>query len=184
MSDSEKIIKKIVSKNNHWKVDLLSRWREIVGSWEKQVKIEAILDKTLILGVCHPAVAHQLLMSSDLFMSKLKKMVPNCKIERLAFKTVDFKTEEQKAKEEKVESLDGEQQLSITNPFGLGSNNVPLNKKELKSLDSVCCERLKKLLRSFYARCKRKEALNAQALQIQSQSYLDSGVDFSLFGYG
>lgn len=184
MSNPTKIIKKIISKDNHWKVDLLSSWQEITRLSASQIRIEAILDKTLVLGVAHPAVAHQLSMSSQALMAKLKKIVPNCKVERLAFRTVDFQSETENQQESASDAQDGEQQLSITSTLATGGQEVYLNKKELQSLDSVCCERLKKLLRKFYARCKRKEAFNAQALPKSPTTSISGITSFDLFSYG
>lgn len=164
MTDAAKLIKKIIPKNSHWKIDLLNNWQEITNLAGSQLKIESILDKTLVIGVPHPAIAHQLSMVCQALLEKLRTLVPECKIERFAFKTVDFLSKNNKVEtKETIESSESrERQLSIQNPIGLFGFEINLNQKEMQSLDTVCCQRLKKLLHKFYVRCKKKEALNAK----------------------
>jgi hypothetical protein len=176
MSDIAKRIKKLVLKESHWKVDLLVGWQTIRQLSSSQVKIEAILDKTLVLGVPHPAIAQQLSIYSKEIFLKLKEIAPSNKIERLFFQTVECTNVEIIKPKSAEQKVNGERQLSIciTAPFYW--KNMFLTEKELKSLDSVCCKRLKQLLQKFYARCKRKEALNAEASNSQpnTMAFVDS----------
>lgn len=188
MADPTKLIKKIIPQNSHWKIDLLNNWQEITTLAGSNLKIESILDKTLVVGVPHPAIAHQLSMVCQALLEKLKSIVPDCKIERLAFKIVDFCSKEKapfcQKTDKKPEPENKEHQLSIQNPFGLFGFEISLNQKEMKSLDSVCCQRLKKLLHKFYVRCKKKEAFNAKNVSKQERTqFLAKNVLLNLCGY-
>lgn len=185
MIDAAKLIKKIIPKNSHWKIDLLNNWQEITNLAGSKLKIESILDKTLVLGVPHPAIAHQLSMACQALLEKLKKVVPECRIERFAFKIVDFCSKNTKNEIlQTPEPENKEHQLSIQNPIGLFGFEINLNQKEMQSLDSVCCQRLKKLLHKFYVRCKKKEAFNAKRISGQQNAkFLAKNSLLSLCGY-
>ncbi len=167
MSNVTKLIKTMVSAESHWKIDLLMGWQSIRQLSGGQIKIEAILDKTLVLGVPHPAIAQQLSICSKEIFAKLKQISPNNKIERLYFQTVDFAKIDVVKNNITEHKPNKEQQLSLCANTPHYWKTMSLTEKELKSLDSVYCKRLKQLLQKFYARCKRKEALNAQTNKLQ-----------------
>ena len=164
MSDATKLLKKIVSKDNHWKVELLHGWQQIQLLQNYKVTIEFILDKTLVLGVLHPTIAQQLTMHITQILQQLKQICPQHKIEKLAFRTIDAKKNHNQKKNpnDKTKYIK-ELQLSLCSTSQYSWQGIILNQKELKSLDSVCCQRLKKLLQKFYAKCKHKEWLHAHA---------------------
>lgn len=176
MAEAEKLLKKLISKENHWKLDLLAGWHAIQQFASGQVKIQVILEKTLVLAVPHPAIAQQLSISAKQVFAKLKEISPYNTIERLAFQVVDFDAIAPKKKSTPEQKIDAEQQLSICHITPNSWKTIILSEKELKSLDSVCCKGLKQALKNFYARCKRKEALNVQNKKFQPKAitFVDS----------
>ncbi len=174
MSNPSLFIKKIVSKDCHWKIDLLQKWQKIASTPQNKIRIEAILDQTLVLGVPHPAIAHQLSMASDVLLEKIHKLVPNNPLKKLTFRIVNFteRPKETKPKPQKNREIQLNIDSVIEGPNGL----LKLNEKELKSLDSIYCKHLKQALWKFYTKCKHKEKMYAKSFQRQecSTSFVDN----------
>lgn len=180
MIKAEELIRKFILKDKQWKVDLLSKWQTIQSLSNNPIKIQVILDKTLVLGVSHPAIAQQLSMSAKQILKKLKELAPSNTIERLAFQVIDVDASNENKLEKKNKIVEektvNEQQLSICHTQLNYWKILTLSEQESKSLNLVCCTRLKQALKNFYARCKRKEALNVQnqRKQVKDIAFVDS----------
>jgi hypothetical protein len=135
------LLKNFIPSEHNWKLALFEKWPSIIGKLEGKVRIEKILNNVLVLGVCHPAWAQELLLLSPMLKKKINALFNEEKITVIRFKTVSFN--------KKIRKPRFVQAFPKNN-----AEPIVLNSKERLTLNGVKNENLKKELERYCLRCK------------------------------
>src|SRR5579872_5324196 len=85
------ILQSLIHPEKNWKTDLLYKWNEIIGPLHTKVRIEKILDDTLILGVFHSCWMQELYLLSPLLIKTINEKLDQPYIKQIRFKQVVLK---------------------------------------------------------------------------------------------
>jgi len=132
------LLQSFVDKKRDWKVDLLYKWRDIIGSLHDKVRIEKIHNDTLILGVFHPCWMQELYLLSPLLLKTINEKLDQHYIKQLRFKHVCIK--KNTYKKEQVQTIP---QDTI----------VRLTYEDERVLTRITDTTLRDALRAFRIRC-------------------------------
>ena len=145
VSKVERLLMRVVDRGCWWKLNLLSRWRDVVGGMADHVWVERVDGGVLILGVEHPCWAQELSLMSDRLLERVREIVGGSRVKRVCFRVMD----------RVVRSERGECQLSVLgNSVGRVVGRVRLTGDEEAELALVRDDELRALMRSFYEGCK------------------------------
>jgi len=75
-----------VFKKKAWKCDLLRNWNHIMGPLCKKVRVEKILDDTLVLGVTNSCWMQELYLLSSLIIKTINQNLDKPRIKQIRFK--------------------------------------------------------------------------------------------------
>ena len=137
-----KILVDIIPEQHLWKLQLFNNWDSIIGNLKDKVRIEKIYEKSLILGVCHPAWAQELLFLSPVIKKKINTIFQEEKIKNIKFRIVSFKKKQKNnSKKSRPKNKNLEHCLTITEHSTLEA----LKNKELAGVLEHFCMRCKKI---------------------------------------
>jgi hypothetical protein len=128
-----------------WKVILLSKWDEIIGSLKDKVIIDKIHKGVLVLGVAHPAWAQELLMLSPLLLQKINACLEKQYITAIRFKFIDVAA---------LKSYKQNQTIFFKSEAGQ-PKNVTLSGREECVIEGIKDQDLQQALKGFLVVCKK-----------------------------
>ncbi len=131
------------STQSSWKLSLLQKWPEIMGSLAQQVSIEKILDDSLVLSVRNSSWLQELYLMEQTILSTI-----NQSLDRPRFKQLRFKQKEQKLRTPKKR-----EKAIVKKTFA----PVQFTAQEKKALNNVLDPVLRSGLESFLIRCHREK---------------------------
>lgn len=132
----------IIPQKHQWKMKLFAAWDDIIGHLKNKVRIEAVQDNSITLGVCHPAWAQELHMLAPILKKKFNNALQEDRIKKIHFRTVCFSQRPCSMANKKIHK----QQVSKEHCFNI---------LEHTQLESVKNKDLKQALEIFYIRCKK-----------------------------
>jgi len=142
--DIKNIINTILGNKNSWKIKLLRNWPDIIGNLKNKVRIERIIDETLILGVYDSCLLQELYLLSPVLLKTINEKLENTPIKKLRFKQAGIK------KVKKVKSNKIRREIKKT---------IELTAKENKTLKKIKDPDLKNALKKFLIRCHKEKDL-------------------------
>lgn len=134
----KKVLPDLLNIKQNWKSNLLYNWPNIIGQLAKQMRIEKIDSKTLIIGVYEPAWMQELFLLSKFIIDKVNSSLGEDYIENLRFKLVE-KNKALKSKNQNIEKKI--------------KKNCELNLNQKLVLDHIKDEQLKEHLYNFFLNC-------------------------------
>src|SRR5579872_4876165 len=90
------ILQSLIHPEKNWKTDLLYKWNEIIGPLHTKVRIEKILDDTLILGVFHSCWMQELYLLAPLLIKTINEKLDQPYIKEIRFKNIGTKQHKKK----------------------------------------------------------------------------------------
>ncbi len=122
---------------SNWKLQLLANWDSIMGNLKTKVRLEKILDDTLILGVSDSCWMQELYLLSPLLLNQINNALETPRIKYVKFKKASFSA----AKKKELQ----DQEKKIT--------PIVFSKAEEHALSKIHDAELKKVLEKFLFRC-------------------------------
>lgn len=138
--DLKNILQLIINPEKNWKTDLLYRWKEIIGPLHTKVRIEKVMDDTLVLGVFHSCWMQELYLLSPLLIKTINEKLDQPYIKQIRFKQVGLKKETIKKTLVKTTQ----------------KKEVSLSEKDEHALAKIADPILRNTLRAFRMRCHRE----------------------------
>ena len=138
--DLKNMLQTIINPDKSWKTDLLYRWKEIIGPLHTKVRIEKVMDETLVLGVFHSCWMQELYLLSPLLIKTINEKLDQPYIKQIRFKQVGVKKEKIKTP-------------TIKNAQ---KKEVFLGEKDERTLAKIADPTLRDALRAFRIRCHRE----------------------------
>lgn len=83
--DVTQLLLMIFPSDQRWKIVLFERWGDIIGKLREHARIEKLHEKTLTIGVSHPAWAQELHMLSSVLKKKINAALGCERIETIRF---------------------------------------------------------------------------------------------------
>ena len=146
MENPIKIVEKIVSKHNLWKIHVFQAWSKIMGGLKNKVKIEQIEGDSIILGVKHPAWGQEI----SFFSSTIKKRI-NEEIKETRIKSIKIKVCASFYKKQRLFTPVFEKKLDETIKEDCMTISEHINLEAIKNND------LKNSMKMYYFLCKSKK---------------------------
>ncbi|MBL4588437.1 DUF721 domain-containing protein [Candidatus Babeliales bacterium] len=146
------ILFNIIPTEFRWKFLLLNQWSDIIGSLEGKVHIKQIHEHVILLSVSHPCWAQELLMMSNMLKRKINKVIGCDTIKEIRFSYKSFVKHELKKKTPLHNNSLSDRQLSLL--------SSTMTNHETEALNTIQEPELQKILKKFYATCKRKQILS------------------------
>ncbi len=131
------LLHKIINTEKNWKIDLLYRWNDIIGSLHNKVRIEKIHDDILILGVIHSCWMQELYILSPLLIKTINEKLDQPHIKEIRFKHVGVKKSKQ----------------NIIRPQATIKKNITLSTQDERTLAKIADPVLREALKTFRMRC-------------------------------
>lgn len=128
------------SKHPDWKIQLLSKWENIVGELKSRMAIAKVLDDTIFIGVYEVHWMQELYLLSPILMEKINKSLENPYIKNIRFKLIKEKIKKEKV-EKKIKKSNKPRKM------------VKLSKQQTNALKKINDEDLRIALHSFLSRC-------------------------------
>jgi hypothetical protein len=133
----KELLQTLINPDKNWKTDLLYRWKEIIGPLHTKVRIEKVIDDTLILGVFHPCWMQELYLLSPLLIKTINEKLDQAYIKQIRFKQVSLKKET----------------IATIATKNKPKKEVFLSKKDELALTKIADPALRDALRAFRIRC-------------------------------
>ncbi len=138
------LLSSFVVKQDEWKIKLFNNWDKVLGNLSDKVVILKAERHMLILGVTHPAWAHEMFMLSDVLKERINSLFGREQIKYIRFKIVKKQNVVKHIK--KVER----KKNTVENKKDLG-----LSRSEYLSLTKIKDPELKDFLKEFCLKTKR-----------------------------
>lgn len=148
---SEKIgllLTKIIPQEHRWKLELFAQWDTIIGNLREKVRIEKVTERSIVLGVCHPAWAQELFFLIPLLKQKINAVLRNHVISDIRVRTTYHPPKQQNPAPDRAQygTINAEQRGQLTEQC--------LTISEHTSLETVKNKELQSALAQFCLRCK------------------------------
>lgn len=144
------ILTKVIAQDHMWKTKLFNCWHSIIGSMNSKVRIESISKDCLVLGVCHPAWAQELVFLTPMLKKKINETLQEERIKTIHFKTVDFS-------KRKLPTTINDQPIHIEQQTEVCEHCFTF--MEHSALQSVASDELRNELAKFYVRCQKRNSV-------------------------
>ena len=131
------------STQTSWKLSLLQKWPEIMGSLAQHVSIEKISDDSLTLSVRNSSWLQELYLMEQTILTTI-----NQSLDRPRFKQLRFKQKEQKPRNPQ------KREIAIVKET---LTPVQFTAQEKKALSNITDSVLRSALESFLIRCHREK---------------------------
>jgi hypothetical protein len=132
------ILQSLIHPEKNWKTDLLYKWNEIIGPLHTKVRIEKILDDTLILGVFHSCWMQELYLLSPLLIKTINEKLDQPYIKQLRFKHIGIKQHKQISHKPTIIKKKKEIILTKQDECILAKINDPVLREALKAFRIRC----------------------------------------------
>ncbi|HLJ31395.1 MAG TPA: DUF721 domain-containing protein [Candidatus Babeliales bacterium] len=132
------ILQSLIHPEKNWKTDLLYKWNEIIGPLHTKVRIEKILDDTLILGVFHSCWMQELYLLSPLLIKTINEKLDQPYIKQLRFKHIGIKQHKQTSHKPTITKKKKEVILTKQDECILAKINDPVLREALKAFRIRC----------------------------------------------
>jgi len=133
------LLKNIFPAEQEWKMQLMSNWNSILGDLGNKVRIEKILDDTIVCGVQNSCWMQELYMLSPVLIKTINKNLDKPRIKQLRFKKTGTYTEKKTVVKK---------QKRVPLPA-----HIDLTVKQKKALEEIEDNELRKSLEKFLIRC-------------------------------
>lgn len=130
-------------KEQSWKISLLNKWPEIMGTLSNHVSIEKIQDDTIILGVQNSSWLQELYLMGPTILETINKS-----LDQPRFKTIRFKQRGTKIPRKKEHTRSAP---------SFWSAPVTISDSEQRALNRIEDSSLKEVLHAFLVRCHREK---------------------------
>ncbi len=127
-------------KHDDWKIQLLSKWPEIVGDLSTKMRLEEIKNDMLIIGVYESAWLQELFLLSSVIKKIINRSLGQDKIKTLRFKHASTK-----------QSMT--LQPTQAAPTHINCPKIVLNNKEAIALQKIKDTELQEALHAFLSSC-------------------------------
>jgi hypothetical protein len=141
------LLNNFVPANDEWKVKLFNNWDKVLGNLSEKVVILKVERNFLLLGVTHPALAHEMFMLSDILKEKINSLFDRERIKYIRFQIVKKQQNFFVQKDNLFIDKSNDAQIK---------KNLNLNSIEYSNLSKVKDIELKSLLKDFYLKSKRE----------------------------
>ncbi len=142
------LLNNFVPKQDEWKVKLFNNWDKVLGSLSDKVVILKVERNFLLLGVTHPAWAHEMYMLSDVLREKINSLFEYERIKYIKFQVIKKQTSNLKD----TAKLYLNSKHNNTEP-----KKISLNSVEYSNLGKIKDDELKSLLKDFYFKSKKEK---------------------------
>lgn len=137
------LLNSFVLPQDQWKIKLFNNWDKVLGSLAEKVVILKAEKHMLVLGVTHPAWAHEMFMLSDVLKEKINLLLGKEQIKYIRFQIIK-KQYNKNISDKNINILDNKI-----------NKNFSLNKQEYASLTKIKDLELKEVLKEFYFKSKK-----------------------------
>ena len=141
------LLNNFVPTNDEWKVKLFNNWDKVLGNLSEKVFILKVERNFLLLGVTHPALAHEMFMLSDVLKNKINSLFDRERIKHIRFQVV------KKQQNLFAQQVNQDLEKICDQPV---IKKISLNRVEYSSLSKVKDNELKGLLKDFYLKSKKE----------------------------
>ena len=141
----KQLLSNLVDPEHAWKVTLLKNWEQIIGSMKNKVTLETIFDTHLLIGVTHPAWAHELSLLAPIITQKINAVLKEDRIKKLTFRVVNKTTS---AANHTLNQDNNDNRLKNQT-----SRSYSLTIQEYQALETVQDAELRASLELFFIRC-------------------------------
>lgn len=132
-------------KQQGWKIDLLNKWPEIMGTLAQHVSIEKIEQEYIVLGVQHASWLQELYLMGTTILETI-----NQNLDQPRFKTIRFK--------QRGSTPDRTKNKSVSNaPSKQENSPIAISTQEQQALNLIDDPELRQALHSFLVRCYREK---------------------------
>ncbi|KKP23780.1 MAG: hypothetical protein SZ59_C0003G0004 [candidate division TM6 bacterium GW2011_GWF2_28_16] len=142
------LLNSFVLPQDQWKIKLFNNWDKVLGSLADKVVILKAERHMLILGVTHPAWAHEMFMLSDVLREKINLLLGKEQIKYIRFQVIKKPVKEQN----NINNINLSENLN--NKINK-NKNFSLNRQEYASLTQIKDLELKEVLKEFYFKSKK-----------------------------
>ena len=133
------LLKNIFPTEQEWKIQLMRNWNSILGDLGNKIRIEKILDDTIVCGVQNSCWMQELYMLSSVLIKTINQNLDKPRIKQLRFKKAGTFTE-------KKEVVKKRKQLPLP-------AHINLTIRQKKALANIEDNELRTSLEQFLKRC-------------------------------
>jgi hypothetical protein len=127
-------------KTDDWRLHLLHHWQTIIGNLHARVRLEKIVDDTLIVGVYDSHWMHELHALSRVIIRKINQQLGHAHVSKLHFKLVELQTREISPKKEVIQAIKP-------------ARSFRLSEQQKEALQQFADLELQQYLQTFLKRC-------------------------------
>ncbi len=144
----KKMMRAVTPQHHRWKIELLSRWNEVVGKFDKMVQLEGFSQNCIFIGVTNSCLTKELLMQKELIHQRIANIVGTSQFFEIKIRL--------SAKKCILNAIKKKKSLVCRKNLEKAAN---LSSEEERVLAKIKTESLREAMQSFWIRCKKVSLL-------------------------